>query len=138
MAKWCGHFLQATNYGKHFPRAILTNLTKNPSFGRHVSSSSRSFSENRAHGQIYISTNYGMAGHGRHFILLMNYGGHFHKATSLGKFFNTQSKSPNYHTVTNYCQNITMTSRDIRTPTCVFKPHHTCHINTYFVINGLL
>ena len=55
---------------------------------RVVSSSSRSFLENRGHGQIDISTNYGIEGHGRHFILLMNYGGHFHKAASLGQFFN--------------------------------------------------
>ena len=107
---WCSHFVQPTNYGKHFPRAILSNLTKNPSFGRPVSSSSRSFSENRGHGQIDISTNYGMAGHGGNFLLLMNYGGHFHKEAALGQFFNTWSKSPNYHTVTNYYQNVTMTS----------------------------
>ena len=56
---------------------------------RVVSSSSRIFSENRGHGQIDISTNYGMTGHGGNFLLLMNYGGHFHKAAALGKFFNT-------------------------------------------------
>ena len=56
---------------------------------RAISSSSRSFSENQGHGQIDISTKYGMAGHGGHFLLLMNYGGHFHKATALGNFFNT-------------------------------------------------
>ena len=56
---------------------------------RAVSSSSRSFSENRGHGQIDISTKYGMAGHGGHFLLLMNYGFHFHKAAALGKSFNT-------------------------------------------------
>ena len=89
MTMWCGHFLQPTNYGRHFPRAILTNLTNNPSSGRPVSSSSRSFSENRGHGQIDISTKNGMAGHGRNFLLLMNYGGHFHKAVALGQFFNT-------------------------------------------------
>ena len=89
MTMWCGHFLQPTNYGKHCPRAILTNLTKNPSFGRHVSSSSNSFFENQGHGQLDISTNYGMVVHGGSFILLMNYGVHFHKATALGQFFNT-------------------------------------------------
>ena len=89
MTRWCGYFLQPTNYGRHFPREILTNLTKNPSFGRPVSSSLRSFSENRGHAQIDISTKYGMAGHGRHFILLMNYGGHFHKVVALVQFFNT-------------------------------------------------
>ena len=56
---------------------------------RVVSSSSRIFSENRGHGQIDISTNYGMAGHGGHFLLLLNYGVHFHKASTLGQFFNT-------------------------------------------------
>ena len=134
----CGQILQPTNYGRNFPRAILTNLTKNPSFGRPVSSSSRSFSENRGHGKIDISTKYGMAGHGGNFILLMNYGVHFHKAAALSQFFNTQSKSTNDHTITNYYQNVKMTSQDIRTPTCVFIPHHTCHINTSFVINDLL
>ena len=78
------HFLQPTNYGRHFPTSILTNLTKNPSFGRLVSFSSRSFSENWGHVQIDISTKYGMEGHGGNFILLMNYGGHFHKAAALG------------------------------------------------------
>ena len=56
---------------------------------RPVSSSSRCFSENWGHGKIDISTKYGIAGHGGHFILLMNYGGHFHKAATLGQFFNT-------------------------------------------------
>ena len=56
---------------------------------RAVSSSSRIFSKNRGHGQIDISTNYGKAGHGGHFLLLMNSGGHFHKAAALGQFFNT-------------------------------------------------
>ena len=86
---WCSHFLQPTNFSKHLPREILTNLTKNPSFVRPVSSSSRIFSENRGHGQIVISTKSGMEVHGRNFLLLMNYGGHFHKATALGHFFNT-------------------------------------------------
>jgi len=51
-----------------------------------------------------------MEGHGGNFILLMNYGVHFHKAAALEQFFNTWFKSPNYHTVTNYYQNVTMTS----------------------------
>ena len=56
---------------------------------RPVSSSSRSFFENQGHGQIDISTKYGMVGHGRHFLILINYGGHFHNAAALGNFFNT-------------------------------------------------
>ena len=113
MNRWCGHFIQPTNYGRHFPRAILTNLTKNPSFGRPVSSSSRSFSENWGHGQIDISTKYGMEFHGGHFILLMNFGVHFYKVAGLGNFFNTWSKSPNYHTITNYYQAPTIRAREI-------------------------
>ena len=56
---------------------------------RPVSSSSRIFSKNWGHGQIDILRNYGMAGHGEKFLLLINYGGHFHKAAALGHFFNT-------------------------------------------------
>ena len=55
---------------------------------RAVSSSSRIFSKNRGHGQIDISTNYGMACHGGHFLILMNDGGHFHKVAALGQFIN--------------------------------------------------
>ena len=127
---WCSHFLQPTNYGKHFPRAILTNLTKNPSFGRPVSSSSRSFSENWGHGQIDISTNYGLASHGSNFLLLMNYGVHFHKAALQGNFSTLSqnpSKSANYHIITRFqllleCNNEIMRHQD--TNTCFSNSSH--------------
>ena len=77
------------NYGGHFFKAILTNFPKKPCFGRPISFSSGTFYEKWNHGYIGTSTKYDMGGQGGNLLLPMNYGGHFHKATALGKFFIT-------------------------------------------------